>query len=231
MKGNFSNKQIIAVDKKTLEITVFHNQFIASRLGFNTSKIGACCKENEFSHKGYYWFYSEKYNQENLNRIILESNKPRRKAGVCLDKKECTKCNEIKDLNEFGASKRGFGRRHSHCKKCRLKYVKNRYDNNEIVKLKKNLRKRLNAALKTKKWQKNSKFRDYIGCDLETLKKHIESKFQPGMTWENYSLFGWHIDHIIPLSSAKTEQELYKLCHYTNLQPLWREQNLRKGGG
>ena len=46
------------------------------------------------------------------------------------------------------------------------------------------------------------------------------------MTWDNYGQ--WHIDHIIPLSSAKTEMEIYELCKYTNLQPLWAVDNLRK---
>jgi hypothetical protein len=46
------------------------------------------------------------------------------------------------------------------------------------------------------------------------------------MTWENHGVHGWHIDHIIPLSSAKDDIELLKkLCHYTNLQPLWAEEN------
>ena len=55
---------------------------------------------------------------------------------------------------------------------------------------------------------------------------HLEKQFAIGMSWENRS--EWHIDHIIPLSSAKTEDEVYKLCHYTNLQPLWAEDNLKK---
>jgi hypothetical protein len=46
------------------------------------------------------------------------------------------------------------------------------------------------------------------------------------MSWENRD--EWHIDHIIPLSSANSEEELYKLCHYTNLQPLWAEENIKK---
>ena len=47
------------------------------------------------------------------------------------------------------------------------------------------------------------------------------------MKWDNHGK--WHIDHIIPLSSAETEEEVYNLCHYTNLQPLWGEDNLKKG--
>jgi hypothetical protein len=49
------------------------------------------------------------------------------------------------------------------------------------------------------------------------------------MTWNNYSHDGWHIDHIVPLSSAKTEEDVIKLCHYSNLQPLWSIDNYKKG--
>ena len=68
-----------------------------------------------------------------------------------------------------------------------------------------------------------------IGCDWEELKHHIESQFQDGMSWDNWSKDGWHIDHIIPLASATNEDEMYKLNHYTNLQPLWSVDNLHKG--
>lgn len=103
-----------------------------------------------------------------------------------------------------------------------------RKESDIIYKFSNYFRSRTSKLVKNKKWKKKSKFIDYIGCDSETLINHLESKFQSGMTWENHSINGWHIDHIIPLSSAKTEEELYKLCHYTNLQPLWAHDNIKK---
>lgn len=67
----------------------------------------------------------------------------------------------------------------------------------------------------------------YLGCDWGVLKKHLEERFTEGMSWDNMNK--WHIDHIIPLASAKTEEELIPLLHYTNLQPLWAKDNLSKG--
>ena len=69
-------------------------------------------------------------------------------------------------------------------------------------------------------------FCTYTADKKQILKEHLELQFVDGMSWDNRS--EWHIDHIIPLSSAKTDEEIYKLCHYTNLQPLWAEDNLKK---
>lgn len=93
-----------------------------------------------------------------------------------------------------------------------------------------NLRGRLRSALKVKSWRKNTHFSKYIGCDQLALILYLEKQFQPRMTWDNYGkgIDKWNIDHIIPLDSAKTEEELYKLCHYTNLQPLWQTDNIKK---
>lgn len=97
---------------------------------------------------------------------------------------------------------------------------------NIIFKLKKNMRSRLGLFLNLKNVTKNNKTFNIIGCSPEFLKEYLEAKFVNNMCWENRN--EWHIDHIIPLSSAKTEEEMYKLCHYTNLQPLWAEDNLKK---
>jgi hypothetical protein len=89
------------------------------------------------------------------------------------------------------------------------------------------LRGRLRKMIQLKKFSKKSKTSDTIGCSWEQLRDYIESQFISRMSWGNRHL--WHIDHIIPLSSAKTIEELEKLCHYTNLQPLWAADNMSKG--
>lgn len=70
-----------------------------------------------------------------------------------------------------------------------------------------------------------------LGCSIENLKEYLESKFKPGMSWNNYGIKGWHIDHIKPLSSfdLTNRDEFLQACHYTNLQPLWWYENLAKG--
>ena len=89
------------------------------------------------------------------------------------------------------------------------------------------LRARLYAALRNMQ-KKGSAIKD-LGCTLPELKRWLESNFKDGMTWENYG--EWHIDHIIPLSRVDLtrEEHLRKVCHYTNLQPLWATENLAKG--
>jgi hypothetical protein len=107
------------------------------------------------------------------------------------------------------------------------KRAKERRKEEPIFNLTNKVRCRLRKYLIILNITKKNKTFDIVGCTPEFLKEHLEKQFTKGMTWENRSK--WHIDHIIPLSSAKTEEELYNLCHYSNLQPLWDEDNLRKG--
>ncbi len=105
----------------------------------------------------------------------------------------------------------------------KIKFYQNKYNNmTDIQRLKLSMRNMLNKSLKNKKL----KSCEIIGCTFEELKIYLESKFESWMTWENRGLYngefnyGWDIDHIIPLSSVNTEDEIIKLNHYTNLQPL-----------
>ena len=98
---------------------------------------------------------------------------------------------------------------------------------NPLNKLKSSVRNRVYLGLSAKNVYKKEKTQMYLGCSFEFYKNYLEKNFKKGMSWENRSK--WHIDHIIPLSSATTEEELIKLFHYTNTQPLWAKDNLSKG--
>jgi hypothetical protein len=108
-------------------------------------------------------------------------------------------------------------------------YFKIRRKTDILFKLSQDARSRLLIFLRKKNFKKTSSTFKLIGCTPKFLKEHIEKQFKPGMTWDNHSSDGWHIDHIIPLDSAKNEEDIKRLCHYTNLQPLWAQQNLKKG--
>ena len=92
------------------------------------------------------------------------------------------------------------------------------------------LRNRIRLAIKGQGAKKDKTSLKLVGCTLNFLKNHIEKKFKPGMTWENYERYGWHLDHIIPLSKFDPNNfdDIKKANHYTNLQPLWAEENLKK---
>jgi hypothetical protein len=75
---------------------------------------------------------------------------------------------------------------------------------------------------------KNKKTIEYLGCDIEEFKKHIEEQFMEGMTWENHGDV-WHVDHMIPLRFENpTLEQVIERLHYTNCQPLWIKDNLEK---
>ena len=76
---------------------------------------------------------------------------------------------------------------------------------------------------------KNFKSNELLGSDFETVRKHIESLFKLGMSWDNYGK--WHLDHVMPCASFNLKCPIQQLacCHYKNLQPLWAFDNLSKG--
>lgn len=106
-------------------------------------------------------------------------------------------------------------------------YMRNRRRTDPQFRLADNLRRRINKALNGGK-KPGSAVRD-LGCSIYELKEHLENQFQTGMTWNNHG--AWHVDHVRPLASFDlTDREQFlTACHYSNLQPLWAEDNLRKG--
>jgi hypothetical protein len=102
----------------------------------------------------------------------------------------------------------------------------NRFNNDPLYRFKKLLRNNVRNSFKRGGFSKTSEGRKILGADWDVVKKYFESKFTEGMSWDNMGL--WHIDHILPISMATCEEDVIRLNHYTNLQPLWGEDNLKK---
>lgn len=90
------------------------------------------------------------------------------------------------------------------------------------------LRSRVGVALSRQNAQKSNRTLKLVGCTTSELMAYLESKFSPGMSWENRG--EWHIDHIVPLAAFDLSDidQQHKAFHFTNLQPLWATDNLRK---
>lgn len=124
-------------------------------------------------------------------------------------------------------SKKYFINNRDKIKEYQKKYMAIRRKNDYLFKLTDRVRSRIYGFLKKNQISKTNHTFDLVGCSPTELKIFLERKFTEGMSWDNQGK--WHIDHKIPLSSAKTEEELYKLCHFTNLQPMWATENIKKG--
>jgi len=173
--------------------------------------------------------YDAKYRKKNRDKINARFRKWYKNNSKHQKKvKEYREKNKEKILKYFEEYRKKPGYK----EKFNL-YMKN-YMNNKLktdpdFKLKMQLRHRIYLALKVKGISKSKRTMKLLGCTVEELWKHLESKFQPGMTKENYGK--WHVDHIRPCASFDlTDPKQQSICfHYTNLQPLWAKDNIRKG--
>ena len=236
-----------------------YRQKLASRTSIEIPKTKKCCKCN--IEKPSDNFYICKTMKDGLDARCKSCNRKQKeqlskRTHIEIPKtKKCSKCNKEKPFNEFSKNKSRLSGLNSECKKCKSKYQssekakklankrhKNRYKNDEIYRLSKNLRNFVRRSIKLAKKssnediKKSKKSLEYIGCTIEELKNHLENQFYPHpetgeeMTWENHAFEGWHVDHIKPLSTfdLTSEKEIMKANHYKNLQPLWAEENLSK---
>lgn len=160
----------------------------------------------------------------------------------------CYTCDEFKELDQFYFRKQR-NKYHTTCKECLCKqakirdsqskytgatkerkrlYMRKRLKTDRNFSILQNLRGRIRKAIKGS--CKSGTTEDLLGCSIEQARAHLESQFTEGMTWENYGLHGWHIDHIRPCSSYDlTSPEQQRECfHYTNMQPLWAVDNIKK---
>lgn len=179
----------------------------------NKDKLKSYQKAHYKTNKDKYKAYREA-NKEKIkeyNKAYKEANKEKIKA--------------YEEANKY--RRKGYHKSYKKANKDRiLDYLRERRKTDPLFKLKHSLRSRTLYAFKNKGYRKNTKTQEMLGVSWEIAKAHIERQFKKGMSWDNYG--EWHIDHIIPLASANTEKQLMRLCHYTNLQPLWAQENLSK---
>ena len=112
----------------------------------------------------------------------------------------------------------------------KFKEVVKKYRSKEDVKIRLKIRGNISKIFRRLEITKDKTSFKYLGCTIQTFKKHIEGQFKPGMSWENHGVHGWHFDHIIPVASfnlnLKSERE--KCNNYKNFQPMWAIENIRK---
>lgn len=171
--------------------------------------------------------------RSNCKECFNTAHKKYRQQPDIAEKRRITACK----WNKNNPEKRKISKAKSD-KKCRphiRKYMQHKRDTDIQFKLGLRLRIRIHSAItrslkyKSKNPKKaGSAVRD-LGCSITELKTYLESQFQPGMSWINYG--DWHIDHIKPLINFDlTDKEQFRqACHYSNLQPLWAQDNLTKG--
>ena len=140
-----------------------------------------------------------------------------------------------KNKNKILTKQKTYGINHRQTKQYRenrKKYIREyqqKQRTNSSYKIQDNISRRIRASM-TQGYKSETTIK-LLGCSIEELKIHLEEQFKKGMSWDNYGMYGWHIDHIMPCSSFDlTDIEQQKICfHYTNLQPLWAKDNLSKG--
>lgn len=217
--------KICNIEKNT---TDFHKRKNGLYGVFTTCK--SCRKEIKFQK------YRENSDEMRLKSKLWRQNNPEKRKEVSANYR-------IKNKEKIKISDKEYRERNKEKEQLRLKiyyqnnkekvlkrnikYNKNRLVNDDFFRVKTYIRSRINKFLKSKNINKNNRTFDIVGCSPEFLKNYLEERFTEGISWELMGKY-IHIDHIMPLSSAKSEEEVYKLCHYTNLQPLWAEENLRK---
>lgn len=106
-------------------------------------------------------------------------------------------------------------------------YITERKENDPLFRFRLNVRDLITKSIKKRGYSKNSRTQEILGIDYKSFKVYIENQFKEGMSWDNRE--EWDLDHIIPISSGQNEEEILALNHYTNIQPMFREENLIKG--
>lgn len=152
-----------------------------------------------------------------------------------LNNKECLKrvnrMDYLKNQEQIKLrSKIWYEQNKDKARKQRNEYIKKRRQIDVNFKLALFLRRTQYRLLNQQNKEKFCSSNKLIGCSIPEFRKYLENKFKKGMNWDNYGIYGWHIDHIKPLASFNLSNyfAMLRASHYTNTQPLWAKENLQK---
>lgn len=164
--------------------------------------------------------YKKNYYVENKAGVIADYNEKNKEAI-----KKTKKASREKSKEQTKMYNKAY--RKENRESIRL-YERNKFLTDPNYRIRKSLGSRLTKAVR--RGEKKNSIVSLIGCTLDELRIHLERQFKPGMSWENYGLKGWHIDHRVPCNSFDlSKEEEQKACfHFTNLEPLWAFDNLSK---
>ncbi len=170
---------------------------------------------------------SKRWRHRNPDRVFWfkQADYARNKGNILARNRVTWQKNRKKNLKRNAA----YAKAHAEQIRTRRREIRrHRYATEPIYKLKRLCQRRLRLFLHQRSFVKEQTTAAMIGCTYEKLRAHLESKFKPGMTWLNCGS-GWHLDHKTPLKTAVTKEDVIRLFHYTNIQPLWKSENLSKG--
>ena len=193
----------------------------------NREKVNNSAKNYRKNNPEKYKEVIEKYLEKNPNMTSTERAKKYRESEEWRKKfRESGKKSYLKNIDK----EREKSKEYYHKNKDKLRIGKNKWKlkrmkEDGFYRMKINLRARIREYLIGE--SKGKRTKEIVGLDKMEFKLYIQNKFVDGMSWENYGK--WHLDHIKPLCIAKDNEEALLLNHYTNLQPLWAEDNLKKG--
>jgi hypothetical protein len=189
-------------------------------------------EKNKDKRKEYLENNKDKIKQQvnQYNKIYNQINKEK----ISLNQKEYYKNNKeviIKNVKEYYENNKEviLNNVKEYSKNNREKiyqYRNKKIQSNPLFKLNCNIRRLIGNSIKNKGYKKLTKSELILGYSVKEFKLYLESQFQSWMSWDNYGKYngelnyGWDIDHIVPVSSATTEEDILRLNHYTNLQPL-----------
>lgn len=174
--------------------------------------------------------YRKNYNEKNKEELFEKKKEYREENKEILRFKKKEKYKSLTDeqkklKNE--KSRINYYNNKEQYRKNKNEYIKNRMLNEPLFKLTMNIRALIRNSIKRQFTEKSKKTQEILGCSFEEFKIHLESMFDDKMNWDNQGTY-WHMDHIKPISLAIDKEEVYKLNHYTNFQPLYWKDNLKK---